>query len=51
LVRLAGEPVGLYDVHHDPGVWLVIIGTVVLGMGTLWSLAGYLGLLPSPARE
>ena len=41
---------GIYRVHHDPGVWLVIIGTVILALGTLWALAGYLGILPATMR-
>lgn len=51
LLRLVEEPVGIYDVHRDPGVWLVIAGTVVLGLGTVWALAGYMGLIPAVGRE
>ncbi len=50
-VRLSGAVVqtaGVFDVHRDPGVWLVICGGVILGLGTLWALAGYLGLIPGP---
>jgi hypothetical protein len=46
-----GQVVGVFDVHRDPGVWWVIIGGIVLGLGTLWSLLGYLGILPGLARE
>lgn len=45
------QTAGIFDVHQDPGIWLVIIGGVILGLGTLWALAGYLGLLPAPVRE
>jgi uncharacterized membrane protein len=41
---------GRYDVHHDPGVWLVLVGGVLLFLGTLWALAGYLGVLPGAER-
>ena len=36
---------GVYRVHYDPGVWLVILGTIILALGTVWALMGYLGLI------
>lgn len=33
---------GRYDVHHDPGVWLVLVGAVLLFAGTIWALTDYL---------
>jgi len=35
--------VARYDVHRDPGVRLVLPGAALLVLGTLWSLAAYLG--------
>jgi hypothetical protein len=40
----------VYRVHHDPGVWLVILGTIILALGTVWALAGYLGLIRDPEK-
>jgi len=34
---------GMYRVHYDPGVWLVIVGSVVLALGTVWALAVFMG--------
>jgi cytochrome c biogenesis factor len=42
LVDLDVVPNGVYNVHHDPGVILVLIGAVTLTAGTFWSLTGYL---------
>jgi hypothetical protein len=42
---------GVFDIHTDPGVWWVITGGIVLGLGTIWSLLGYLGIFPGMARE
>ncbi len=47
LVDLRIEPSGVYNVHRDPGVWFVLLGAVALSLGSLWALAGYLGLLPA----
>ncbi len=46
LGELSESTYGVFRVHRDQGVWLVIVGTVILGLGTLWALAGYLGVLP-----
>jgi hypothetical protein len=46
-----GTLTGVFDIHRDPGVWWVIVGGIILGLGTLWSLLGYLGILPGIARE
>jgi hypothetical protein len=39
-------PVGpffaVYDVHRDPGVWLVMAGAVLITLGTIWAFALYL---------
>ncbi len=42
---------GVFDIHTDPGVWWVIVGGIVLGLGTVWSIIGYLGIVPALARE
>jgi hypothetical protein len=34
--------VGRYDVHHDPGVRLVLVGAALLFAGTLWAFGTYL---------
>lgn len=34
--------VGRYDVHHDPGVWLVLAGAALLFAGTVWAFGRYL---------
>ena len=39
---------GVYRVHYDPGVWLVIVGTIILGLGTVWALLVYFGLIRDP---
>jgi hypothetical protein len=31
-----------FNVHRDPGVWFVILGALILGLGTIWALGGYL---------
>ncbi len=36
---------GVFRVHYDPGVWLVILGSVILAFGTVWALAGFLGII------
>jgi len=50
LVDLEIVPTGVYNVHRDPGVMLVLVGTVLLTLGTFWALGGYLrghGLPPA----
>ena len=42
LTRAAG---GLYRVHKDPGIRMVIAGTIILALGTIWALAVYLGVV------
>lgn len=42
LLDLEIEPTGVYNVHRDPGVMLVLAGSVLLTAGTFWALAGYL---------
>ncbi len=48
-VSFTAAEVAVFDVHRDPGIWFAIIGAVVLACGTLWALAGYLGMIPSAA--
>ena len=50
LGQIRERAIGRYKVHYDPGVRLVIFGAVILALGTLWALAGYLGILPAAAR-
>ncbi|TNF46146.1 hypothetical protein EP232_04805 [bacterium] len=50
LGQLTESTYGLYRVHRDPGVWLVIIGSVILFLGTFWALAGYLGIVPGATK-
>ncbi len=50
LGQVREKAAGRYRVHYDPGVWLVIFGAIILALGTLWALAGYLGILPLAAR-
>jgi len=42
---------GVYRVHYDPGVWLVIVGSVILALGTVWALAGFLGIIKDPEKD
>ena len=44
-VAVPGFVRGLFDVHRDPGIWLALSGGVILAIGTLWALFGYLGLI------
>lgn len=30
-----------FHVHRDPGVWLVLVGTIILGLGTVWAMGGF----------
>jgi cytochrome c biogenesis protein len=50
LGQLVRSARGVYRIHHDPGVWLVILGTIILALGTVWALAGYLGLIRDPEK-
>lgn len=45
LGQLIDSSRGVYRVHYDPGVWLVIAGSIILALGTLWALAGFLGII------
>jgi hypothetical protein len=40
------QPVGpffvVYDVHRDPGVWLVLAGAALITLGTVWAFVLYL---------
>ena len=49
LGQLSESVYGVFRVNRDPGVWFVIVGAVILSVGTIWALAGYLGILPSGA--
>jgi cytochrome c biogenesis protein len=42
---------GVFRVHYDPGVWLVIMGSVILALGTVWALAGFLGIIKDPDKD
>jgi hypothetical protein len=50
LGQLTESTYGLFRVHRDPGIWLVITGSVILFLGTFWALAGYLGIVPGAAK-
>lgn len=45
LGQLLDSSRGVYRVHYDPGVWLVILGSVILAIGTVWALFGFLGII------
>jgi hypothetical protein len=45
LGQLLRSTTGVFRVHHDPGIWVVIAGSLILAAGTLWALAGFLGLI------
>ncbi len=47
LGQLIESVYGVFRVNRDPGVWFVIVGALILSLGTIWALAGYLGILPS----
>jgi hypothetical protein len=32
----------VYDVHRDPGVWLVMVGALLITLGTVWAFVLYL---------
>ena len=42
LAELRGPFLAIYDVHRDPGVWFVIVGALLITLGTVWAFAGYL---------
>ena len=45
LGELTRTPRGLYRVHKDPGIRMVIVGTIILALGTIWALAVYFGVV------
>jgi hypothetical protein len=49
LAGLDGPYLARYDLHRDPGVQLVLVGAVLITLGTLWAFGGYLreGLPPA----
>jgi hypothetical protein len=49
LAALEGPYLARYDLHRDPGVQLVLVGAVLITLGTLWAFGGYLreGLPPA----
>ena len=51
LGQLLDSSRGVYRVHYDPGVWLVFMGSVILALGTVWALAGFLGIIKDPERD
>ena len=42
LADFLGPVLAVYDVHRDPGVWLVLVGAMLITLGTVWALGGYL---------
>ncbi len=53
LRQLTWTTAGIYDVHRDPGVWLVLAGAAFILLGSCWAVAGYLragSTTPGPAR-
>jgi hypothetical protein len=42
LAGFLGPPLAMFDIHRDPGVWLVLAGAVLITFGTLWAFGGYL---------
>jgi hypothetical protein len=51
LGQLLDSSRGVFRVHHDPGVWLVLLGSVILALGTVWALAGFLGIIKDPESD
>jgi hypothetical protein len=51
LGQLLDSSRGVFRVHYDPGVWLVILGSFILALGTLWALAGFLGIIKDPEKD
>jgi len=51
LGQLLDSSRGVFRVHYDPGVWLVILGSVILALGTIWALAGFLGIIKDPDKD
>ncbi|HEY6007290.1 MAG TPA: hypothetical protein VIU40_03140, partial [Geobacteraceae bacterium] len=42
LTQFLGPFLAVYDVHRDPGVWLVVAGALLIALGTAWAFFGYL---------
>ena len=42
LAELLGPFTANYDIHRDPGVRFVLVGALLITLGTLWALWGYL---------
>ncbi len=51
LGQLLDSSRGVFRVHYDPGVWLVVLGSVILALGTVWALAGFLGIIKDPEKD
>jgi len=51
LGQLLDSSRGVFRVHYDPGVWLVVLGSVILALGTVWALAGFLGIIKEPEKD
>ena len=51
LGQLLNSSSGVFKVHYDPGVWLVLLGSVILALGTVWALASFLGLIKDEERR
>jgi len=51
LGQLLDSSRGVFRVHYDPGVWLVILGSVILALGTVWALAGFLGIIKDEEKD
>lgn len=41
LTNFGYTEVGNYDIHKDPGIWLVLAGGLILGIGIVWALVRY----------
>jgi cytochrome c biogenesis factor len=42
LVSVQEAEEAVFSVHHDPGIQLVLLGALILTLGTFWALYGYL---------
>ena len=42
LAEFAGPILGVFDAHRDPGVWLVIVGALLITLGTVVAFGFYL---------
>jgi hypothetical protein len=47
LMEFVESATGLYRVHYDPGVWLVLLGTLILALGSIWALVAYFRTPPT----